>query len=153
MGITTGIGKGDIVLTSDGPKVIEMAPRLSGGWFCTDQIPLATRVDLVEVAIKLALGQAVSPSELIPKQRQGVVIRYFFPTPGRVVGIKQAELWSAAPGIHRMGFFVHPNDRVESVTNPTQRAGFVIATGETRAEAIERADQVVKSNQIDTVPA
>jgi len=153
MGITTGIAKGDIVLALDGPKVIEMAPQLSGGWFCTDQIPLATGVDLVGVAIKLALGQAVSPSELIPTQRQGVAIRYFFPTPGRVVGVKQAELWSAAPGIHRMGFFVHPNDRVESVTNHTQRAGFVIATGETRAEAIERADQVVNSIQIDTVPA
>ena len=40
MGITNGVSKGDMVLTDEGPKVIEIAPRLSGGWFSTDQIPI-----------------------------------------------------------------------------------------------------------------
>jgi len=31
LGIHTGIVKGDMVMTSDGPKVIEIATRLSGG--------------------------------------------------------------------------------------------------------------------------
>ena len=85
MGITTGIAKGDMVFTKDGPKVIEIATRLSGGWFSTDQIPLATGVDLIGVAIKLALGEKVGEEDLMPRYHKGVAIRYFSPEPGRIV--------------------------------------------------------------------
>ena len=69
LGITTGVVKGDLVLTSEGPKIIEIAARPSGGWFCTDQIPLGTGVDLVGAAIRLALGEKVAagrPGAQIP---------------------------------------------------------------------------------------
>ncbi len=58
MGIREGIAKGDMVLTSSGPKVIEIAARLSGGWMSSDQIPLATGVDIVGAAIRIALGES-----------------------------------------------------------------------------------------------
>ena len=91
MGITTGIAKGDMVLTKNGPKVIEIAARLSGGWFSTDQIPLATGVDLIGAAIKIALGEYVPEEDLIPRYQKGVAIRYFFPKPGRVNKIGNAD--------------------------------------------------------------
>ena len=152
MGISTGIAKGDMVLTKDGPKVIEIAARLSGGWFSTDQIPLATGVDLIGVAIKLALGEKVEEEDLIPQYQKGVAIRYFFPEPGRVKKIRNADKFDGVSWVHRLGFFVKPGDMIEPVTNHTKRAGFVITTGETRDEAVERAEQVVESIKIETVP-
>ncbi|MEZ4483735.1 MAG: hypothetical protein R2864_03785 [Syntrophotaleaceae bacterium] len=83
LGISTGIAKGDMVWTADGPKVIEIAARLSGGWFSTDQIPLATGVDLLGAAIRLALGQQVRAEDLLPRNARGVAIRYFSPRSGR----------------------------------------------------------------------
>jgi len=44
-----------------------------------------------------------------------------------------------------------PGDIIEPVTNHTKRAGFVITMGETRNQAVERAEQVVKSIKIETV--
>src|SRR3989344_3665809 len=44
MGITDGSMKGDLVYTAAGPKIIEVAARLSGGDYATDTIPLATGV-------------------------------------------------------------------------------------------------------------
>jgi len=151
MGITTGIAKGDMVLTKDGPKVIEIAARLSGGWFSTDQIPLATGVDLIGAAIRLAIGEKVSEEDLIPKYQKGVAIRYFFPEPGKVVKIKNEEQFKNTSWVHKLGFFVKPGDIVEPVTNHTKRAGFVISTGETRDQAIERAMRVVNTIEIETV--
>lgn len=151
LGIITGIAKGDMVLTTEGPKVIEIAARLSGGWFCTDQIPLATGVDLVGVAIRVALGERPSAQELEPRSSQGVAIRYFFPPPGRVVAIRGADQFEGVPWMHRLGFFVGPGDTVEPVTNHTKRAGFVITTGRTRDQAVARALQVVDAIEIDTV--
>lgn len=152
MGISTGVAKGDMVLTKDGPKVIEIAARLSGGWFSTDQIPLATGVDFVGVAIKSALGEKVGEEELIPKYQKGVAIRYFFPDPGRVVSIRNAEQFKEVRWVHRLGLFVGPGDILEPVTNHTKRAGFVITLGETRDQAIDRAVRVVNTVEVETVP-
>jgi biotin carboxylase len=150
MGIRNGVAKGDMVMTPDGPKVIEIAARLSGGWFCTDQIPLGTGIDLVGNAIRVALGEACDPSELLPKWRKGVAIRYFFPSAGTVRSIKNRELFDHCPWVHKIGFFIKPGDVISSVTDHTKRAGFVITTGDTREQAVARADDVVNTIQIIT---
>lgn len=153
IGIRKGIVKGDMVLSSRGPMVIEVAARLSGGWFSTDQIPLATGVDLVGAAIRIALGEEVSAEELTPRYWRGAAIRYFFPRPGRVLEIRNLERFKGAPWVHRIGFFVKPGDIIGPVTNHTKRAGFVITKGSTRAEAVERAEEAVREIVIETAPA
>jgi len=150
MGISTGIAKGDMVYTPEGPRVIEIAARLSGGWFSSDQVPLATGVDLIGVAIKLALGDDVPGEEVTPKYQKGVCIRYFFPAPGRVREIRNREQVERRPWVHRLGFFVQPGGLLEPVTNHTQRAGFVITVGDTRDEAVARAQEVVQTIEIIT---
>ncbi|MEW5801181.1 MAG: ATP-grasp domain-containing protein [bacterium] len=150
LGIQTGIAKGDMILTEAGPKVIEIAARLSGGWFSTDQIPLATGVDIVGAAIRLALGEKVTKEDLIPRCRKGVAIRYFFPEPGRVVEIRNHDRFANTPWVHRLGFFVKPGDLIEPVSNHTQRAGFVITQGPTRDEAVDRAMEVTRTVRITT---
>ena len=152
MGIKRGIVKGDMVLTETGPRVIEIAARLSGGWFSTDQIPLATGVDLIAVAIKMATDEEVTEEEMIPRYQKGVAIRYFFPEHGKVVKIKNNEQFASTPWVHRLGIFVKPGDIIEPVTDHTKRAGFVITEGATRDEAVARAMEVVDTIQFETVP-
>jgi biotin carboxylase len=153
LGISTGIVKGDMVLTPDGPKVIEVAARLSGGWFSTDQIPLATGVDLVGAAIRVALGDPVRGEDLTPAYNRGVAIRYFFPEPGRVTAITGTDRFQNVPWVNRLGFMVGVGDIVAAPTDHTRRAGFVITSGETRDEAVARALEVVNAVRIETVPA
>ena len=152
LGITTGVAKGDLVMTPQGPKVIEIAARLSGGWFCTDQIPLGTGVDLMGTAFRIALGEKVSPEELLPRYHRGVAIRYFFPQPGKIIKINNIEKVENIPWVHRLDFFLRPGEILEPVTNHTKRAGFVITIGDTREQAVERALQVVETIHIETVP-
>ncbi len=151
LGIETGVAKGDMVLTPDGPRVIEIASRLSGGWFSSHQIPLATGVDLLGAAIRVALGETVSPKELIPRYNKGSAIRYFFPDPGRVVGIRDASRFNALPWVHLLMITTQLGDRVLPLTDHTCRAGFVLAEGETRQEAVDRAEAVIREIKIETV--
>jgi biotin carboxylase len=51
--------KGDLVLHQGRIYIIELAARLSGGYFASDIIPAAYGVDMVGAAIRLALGQPV----------------------------------------------------------------------------------------------
>ena len=57
LGINHGAAKGDIKLTSEGPKIVEIAARLSGGWMSAHTYPLSTGVDLMKAAIQVALGE------------------------------------------------------------------------------------------------
>lgn len=150
LGVQRGTAKGDMVLTPDGPKVIEIAPRLSGGWFCTDQIPVATGVDLVGLAIRVALGEEIKPSELEPSRDLGVAIRYWFVKPGTVQSIEGLEDVEGIHWVHRLEMFVGIGQEVGPVRNHTQRAGCVICTGATRQEAVERAGTVIDAVRIRT---
>jgi len=150
LGIFNGTVKGDIVYTNDGAKVIEVAPRLSGGFFSTDQIPLATGVNLVEIAIKIALGEEISLDFIKPKNKKAVAIRYFFPSPGIVREIKNIDKFINLPWVYKLQFFVKPGDLISNVTDHTKRAGCVIATGETKDEAVNRALLVINGIEIVT---
>lgn len=149
MGIMNGIAKGDMVMTADGPKVIEIAARLSGGWFSSDQVPLATGVDLVGAAIQLALGEQPEIEALLPIHHKGVAIRYLFPTPGVVKAIHHAEQFANKPWLHRLGFFVAPGEQIGTMSDHTKRAGFVITLGRDRAEAVARAEEVINTIVIE----
>ena len=151
LGIERGVVKGDIVIHEGKPYVIELAARLSGGYFCTDLIPLNTGVNFVAAAMRLALAETPSEEDIIPKYQREVAQRYFFPGPGRVVRIDGVEKVIDLDWIKLLDIRLKIGDIVEAVTDHTRRAGVLIAVGETRDQAIERARQAVEMIRIETV--
>jgi biotin carboxylase len=153
LGITDGPVKGDLVLTPDGPVVIELAARLSGGYLCTDQIPWARGVDLVRQTIRVALGEELDPRELVPEHRGFIGVRFFFPEPGVVESVAGFEELGAEPWILKRTLYVEPGDTIEPTTAHPTRAGFVFTTGTTPEEAEARAVECVRRVAIRTRPA
>ena len=148
MGVRNGVIKGDIVVYRGEPYVIELAARLSGGYFCTHEIPLNTGVDLVGAAIRQALGQPVNPDELNPKFQKPVAQRYFFPDPGEVTKIDGLENFEDHPDIALLEIRVKKGDLVKPIDSHPSRAGVVITTGETQESAIALAERVVREVEI-----
>ena len=149
MGITTGIVKGDIVMGPDGPCVIEIAARLSGGYFATDQIPLATGVDLVQLSIMLAVGEKVTPIMLKPTVDYGVAIRYFFPPEGIIKAIRGMEKLAEINGVRKSLMYRQVGESQPMVKAHPDRAGFVIAMGAGREEAQARVKKAIDSIDFD----
>lgn len=141
LGVKSGVVKGDMVLTPTGAKVIEVALRPSGGYLCTHQIPLATGVDFVGLAIKLALGERPSAKSLKPEFKQDLAIRYFFPEitrkDQRLLGINGVEKWLAHPQVVFLKLFVAKGDIMASPDNHTSRAGCVLVRGVEGNQAID----------------
>lgn len=82
LAVTAGVPctvKGDLVLTPEGPAVIELALRLSGGYMSSRLIPLNTGVDLVAAAINIAMGENVMMDDVRPRHDVPVAIRYHIP--------------------------------------------------------------------------
>jgi biotin carboxylase len=141
LGVRDGVVKGDIVISDGRASVIEIAPRLSGGYLCTYEIPLSTGVDFVGAAIRLALGDRVDPSELVPRRSHGVAQRWLFPAAGQVRSVAGIDEVAARPEVALLEVRVTAGDRLGTVDSHPARAGVVIATGATREAAIEAAER------------
>jgi len=150
LGVENGTVKGDIVVHNGEPCVIELAARLSGGFFCTREIPLNTGVDFIGAAIKVALGEPVDPSELEPKSLNPVIQRYAFPAPGRVVSIEGAEEARKIAGIADVIVTAKPDDVIPPAGDKRPSAAMVLATGSSREAALKAANDALACIRIET---
>jgi biotin carboxylase len=138
IGINIGAAKGDIKFTPDGPKIVEIAARLSGGWMSTYTFPLATGVNLIRGAIQIALGE--TPSELRPKTHLVSAERSLIPLPGRILSIRGVEEARKIKGVKEIIFLKEAGDIVEEVISNLGKTAYVITTAKTREEAIRIND-------------
>jgi biotin carboxylase len=150
MGVTQGTVKGDVVVHQGEPYMIELAARLSGGFFCTREIPLNTGVDFIGAAIRLALGEPVTADELTPRFQQPVVQRYAFPAPGTVVSIAGAEDARKITGIEEVVVTANPGDIIPPAGDKRPSAAMVLATGATRDAALAAANDALAALKIQT---
>ncbi|MEC7961246.1 MAG: ATP-grasp domain-containing protein, partial [Pseudomonadota bacterium] len=149
MKINNNTIKGDLVITANGPYVIEFAARLSGGYLCTDQIPTSRGVDLVKETINLSLGKKLDIAELIPKDLCKIGIRYFFPKPGVVKSINGFSTLNRYKWILKKELNIKVGDIISNVVNHPSRVGFVHAKGKTFNEAQSRAIRAINEIKIE----
>ena len=150
LGVTDGTVKGDIVVHKGEPYVIELAARLSGGFFCTRESPLNTVVDFMGAALKLALGDEVLVDELEPKHQTPVIQRYAFPNPGKIVRVAGAEDARRLRGIADVVVTAKPGDIIPPAGDKRPSAAMVLATGTSREAALQAANDALACLKIET---
>ncbi|MBI9109625.1 ATP-grasp domain-containing protein [Maridesulfovibrio ferrireducens] len=150
LGINNGVFKGDMVVHNGKPYVIEIAARLSGGYFCTHEIPWNTGVDFIGTAIRLAIGETPAPKDMIPVFQEGVAQRYLFPDQGKVVRIEGIEEALAIDGIRMVEIRTQAGSIIPPTTNHPARAGVVMGVAETREKAVENVNKAVNCIKIIT---
>ena len=150
IGMEHGIAKGDVVWTEDGPKVIEIAARLSGGDFSAGIVPWGCGVNYVRTQIELALGDQPDLDVLRPRYERVVANRYFFPEPGRLVAVEGVERVLLEPWLHKFELWYEPGDVVPASTSHATRFGVFLVTGPDRETVQERIDFVYDTVRIRT---
>lgn len=139
LGISFGTLKGDIVFHENKIKIIEIAARISGGYFATDTIPLVYNYDLVKNYFLLSIGKKPQNLKKI-SIKKFVTQRFFFPKPGVIKKIKKKKI----KNIHKLKIYLKQGDRQNKISNHTQRAGMVICYGKTYEESIINAENAIK---------
>jgi biotin carboxylase len=145
LGLRDGVAFPQLLAGDDGlVRVVEVAARIPGGQMA-DLAQHAIGVDLVEIALRQALGLEV-PDELVtPRFRRPVAIRFLTAQPGPLpTGTVRA--WSglervlAFPGVVQADVFLSEGETIRPVRLDGDRRGYVIAVGETNVEALNRAE-------------
>jgi biotin carboxylase len=139
LGITIGAAHVELCMTAHGPKLFEIGARCGGGGTPDPIVPWVTGVEMVKEVIRLALGER--PKQLCPLFNRGCVYRFLTPTPGRVKEVQGIDEVKAWKNVLDGEVLVKPGDEIRRVKTGGDRAGFLIAAGETRDDAIALADR------------
>lgn len=133
VGIQNGPSHTEVIVTAEGPKIVEIGARLGGDCITTHLVPLSTGVDMVENCIRIALGEA---PDLAPKFHKGSAIRYFEQQPGVVTAIKGVEVAQKIAGIQQISIVHGVGETVSEIDSSAARMGFVIAQSEDAERAV-----------------
>ncbi|HNW92214.1 MAG TPA: ATP-grasp domain-containing protein, partial [bacterium] len=136
--ITTGAAKGDIKVTTQGVMVGEIAARLSGGFMSSYTYPLATGIDMIKGAIKLALGEDPRP---FPAPAARVALeRAIIPAHGHIISISGVAEARRLPGVQEIFLSYQEGQTFPPPQSNLDKLGHVIAVGDTRAQAEAAAE-------------
>ncbi len=139
VGIQNGPAHVEIMLTKDGPKMVELGARMGGDCITTHLVPLSTGIDMIEATIRIACGET---PDITQKFQKGSAIRYFNPPAGVIQSISGAEEAGKICGVREISFVKKIGDTVGQIGSSTDRAGFVIAQADTAVDAIEICERV-----------
>ena len=151
IGIKIGAAKYDMILTKNGPRIIEMTVRLSGGFDCQYLVPAATGKNVLQAAILTGLSQEFDPAILKDTKNRVGLSESIWPKPGRIVAIKGTEEAKAVPGVEHIFFRYKVGDIIDTFVDCTKRVCFIIVTGETESHARDTLATVKNLIQIETV--
>lgn len=145
LGLRDAIAFPQLIASPDGGvAVVEVASRIPGGQMA-DLVRHAVGVDLVEVALRQALGEPVPDEVALPRFAQPLAIRFFTAEPGplptgRVVAIGSLEPVLEAEGVVQADTYIQLGETIRPVRRDGDRRGYVIAVADTPEEALRRAE-------------
>jgi biotin carboxylase len=157
LGLRDGIAFPQLLVTDDGVVVVEVAARIPGGQMA-DLARHAVGVDLVEVALRQALGEQVPDALALPDRQQPLAIRFLTASPGplrpgRVVSIGPLDEVLASPGVVQAELYLQVGETIRPVRLDGDRRGYVIAIADTNFEALQRAEAAARRLQVEVEPA
>lgn len=157
LGLRDGIGFPQLLVTDEGVLAIEVAARIPGGQMA-DLVRHAVGVDLVEIALRQALGEDVPDEVALPRFQQPLAIRFLTASPGplptgRVVRIGPLEPVLSAPGVVQADTYLQVGETIRPVRLDGDRRGYVIALADTNLEALELAEAAARLLHVEVEPA
>ena len=141
LGLQQGIAHVEFALTSHGPVLFELGARCGGGH--TPQIAShVSGIDEFLEACRMACG--MDPVGFVPRSRRGADYRFLIFAPGMVENVNIPEALAQDREIMDVGITVRRGDTIHPLRSTSDRAGFLVAKGQTLDEAVEIADRACR---------
>ncbi len=112
VGVSVGLLHTEVKLTPDGPRVIELNGRIGGG--VPEMLADATGVELLPIAMRVALGEPVVFETMPPCAQIGYLLYVQAPSSMRTVGaVEGLEQLRALPGVQEVTLNRGPGHSVD----------------------------------------
>jgi S-sulfo-L-cysteine synthase (3-phospho-L-serine-dependent) len=132
LGLGWGPAHVEMRLTTDGPTIIEINPRLAGG-FIPEIVRLASGIDVIRETVKLVAGE---PVDVQPSRREYASIRFLTPAQdGVITAIQGLEEAVTMQGVVDIQTYRRIGDHVGIKNDFRDRIGHVISRSELEMSA------------------
>ena len=152
LGIRNGPTYTQLRVGQDGPRVVELAARLGGG-HDAELCELATGVSLNDLALDFALGKDASvvstQSPPSPAGAAGACVLFLVAPEGELRSVDGLEEAQDVEGVAEVRIYRAPGWRFGPLLRGADRAGAILATGESRDDALERARRAAGAIRFD----
>ncbi len=144
IGVQDGPTYTQVLIGQDGPVVGELAARLGGG-HDAELCETALGIDLNGLAIAAALGDEIPPEELRPQSTAGgACVRFLVAPVGSVDAVEGVERAETSDGVAWVRVYRQPGDEIRELRQGSDRAGALLAVGESRKQALARARRAAR---------
>lgn len=148
IGIDNGPSHTEIIVTANGPKIVELGARLGGDCITTHLVPLSTGVNMVRSCIQIALGEM---PDVTAKHQKVSAIRYFPQRAGVVKKIEGLEAAARTDGVKQISIVHGVGQTITDVTSSGDRMGFVVVQTDSFADAAATLNKVMETIAVEIV--
>jgi len=149
IGIQSGPAHVELILTENGPKMVELGARMGGDCITTHLVPLSTGIDMVGATIDVACGKKPDISRRYDK---AAAIRYFNSSAGTLMCVEGVEAAKKIPGVQEVTIVKEIGTKISDIGSSADRVGFVISQADDAASAIAVCDAAINTITIRITP-
>ncbi|MCS6899955.1 MAG: ATP-grasp domain-containing protein [Myxococcales bacterium] len=153
LGLTRGPCYTQVCVAPGRAVVFETAARCGGG-FDADVTRLVSGVDLYRRLLGVALGDPELEHEGARSERYGAaLVRFLKPPCGEVRRVEGLEQARSAPGVVDAAIYGRPGQRLAGFEHAASRVGHLLCVGDSRKQAVKRADAAEAMLRIEVLEA
>jgi len=149
IGVRTGMAHTEVIVTNNGPKLVELGARGGGGHIFHTIIEAVSGFNAPAQTARILTGMPITIPELTGN---GAVYRFFTPPRGILREVHNLEAVACLEGVLDIGLTKNIGDLVGDFENSLQRTGFVVTKGQTREAAIAVADRAESTIKLIVEP-
>jgi biotin carboxylase len=144
LGVTDGPTTTQVLLGENGALVAKLSARVGGG-HDGELCRVALGIDANALSVAAALGEQVRPQDLAPSHGVGAAcVRFLVASPGELREVRGVEQAFDVEGVRGIRIYRKPGHRFKQLRRASDRAGAVLATGATRDDALDAADEAAE---------
>jgi len=147
MNIDFGVFKADTIITKDGIKILEVTPRLSGGFDSQKTTPISSGRNFIKAAMTLALNMPIEKNDLIHKKKKFSAVWTVLPNPGKIKMIKGVDIAKRLKGVKEIIIMKQKNDKIPKIIDSAKRPAYVISEASSYNQALNIAKKAATKIQ------
>jgi biotin carboxylase len=144
VGVVDGPTTTQLLVGGEGPLVAKLSARVGGG-HDGELCRVALGIDANDLAVGAALGENVRRHQLAPAHGVGgACVRFLVAPPGELHEVRGLEEAYAVGGVRGIRIYRKPGHVFRELRRASDRAGAILATGDTRGDALDAAEEAAE---------
>lgn len=147
LNIETGPSHTEIMVTKDGPKVVEVGARLGGDFITSHLVKYATGIDILEAHLKQSVNEPLPNMNNI--LNKGSAVHFIQSRPGVLKKAIIPDSVKNHPQVIEVALSANIGDELGLADSSTSRIGYIICQANNSKEALNLCKKLIKNIEIE----